>query len=120
MTFSIESNGVNDIVDNNQLFKVDGFKIAILGEIININSLNKEDKFSYKRQEEFFLQFYKKYGFEKLHLLKGHFLIVLFEEQKQKIFIATDHFGSFPFYYSKRSEERRVVRECICGMSTEY
>lgn len=86
------------------IFKLKGIHIAILGEIININSLNKEDKFSFKRQEEFFLQFYKKYGFEKLHLLKGHFLIVLFEEQKQKIFIATDHFGSFPFYYSKEKE----------------
>src|SRR5690554_5768498 len=52
------------------LFK-NGKGVFINGKIINCKSLNQKEGFDYDSQEEFLIQFYEKYAFEKLHELKG-------------------------------------------------
>lgn len=74
------------------------------GEIYNYRELRKNlidrgHQFSSQTDSEVILHGYEEWGGEILQHLKGMFAFAIWDERKQKLFLARDRFGIKPLYY---------------------
>ena len=116
-----------DIDGGNQPFSInnDSYVIMLNGEIYNNfelrNDLEKEGfVFNTDHAEvEVLGALYIKYGEDLLEKLNGMFSLVIYDKQKQQIFIARDRYGIKPLYYYHDnnnfffSSELKVLKEGI-------
>lgn len=84
--------------------------IVFNGEIYNFEELKKElqknHKFQTNCDTEVLIHGYEEWGIETLlKKLVGMFAFVIYDEIKQRIIGARDHFGIKPFYYYKKNKE---------------
>lgn len=84
--------------------------IVFNGEIYNYQKLknkliNKGVVFSTKSDTEVILKLYEKFGSESFKELDGMFAFSIFDQNKNKVFIARDFFGEKPLYYYKNDDK---------------
>ncbi|MFH1453383.1 MAG: asparagine synthase (glutamine-hydrolyzing) [Armatimonadota bacterium] len=78
--------------------------IVCNGEIYNYKELRENlrktgHKFSTNSDTEVILHLYEEYGFDFLNYLRGMFAIAIWDEKKNRLFLARDRFGKKPLYY---------------------
>ncbi len=78
--------------------------LVMNGEIYNFqelqSNLEKRHKFSTKTDTEVVLHLYEDYGEKCVEHLRGMFAFAIWDEKKQKLFIAKDRLGVKPLYYT--------------------
>ena len=79
--------------------------VVFNGEIYNYkelrpNLLAKGHKFKTESDTEGLVHLYEEYGKDMVKYLRGMFAFAIFDSNKNQIFIARDHFGIKPLYYS--------------------
>ncbi len=80
-----------------------GNVVCFNGEIYNFKELKRQligYQFVTNSDTEVILAAYQKWGKDCLNYFKGMFAFALWDEQKQELFCARDHFGIKPFYYA--------------------
>ncbi len=89
--------------------------ITFNGEIYNFqeirNSLTKDHIFKTKSDTEVILHLYEEKGEELLKDLRGMFAFAIWDSEKDKLFIARDHFGQKPLYYWHNGSEFAFASE---------
>ena len=99
------------------MFSMDSkVRIVFNGEIYNHNELRKdlESKgyiFYSRSDTEVILNLYKEYGRNLVGYLRGMFAFIIWDEVKQGIFVARDHFGIKPVYYSDNGNTIRIASQ---------
>ena len=93
-----------DISSGQQPMTFDNCTIVFNGEIYNYIELRKELKkkghqFQTSSDTEVILHMYSEYGSEFVNLLNGMFAFIIYDKNKNEIFIARDHFGIKPLYW---------------------
>ncbi len=78
--------------------------IVFNGEIYNYKELklelqNKGHKFNTTSDTEVILKMYDEYGENCVNQLNGMFAFIIYDKNKNKLFIARDHFGIKPLYF---------------------
>jgi len=75
--------------------------IVFNGEIYNFKEIRKnlENEFISDSDTEVILKAYKKWGKDCLKHFRGMFAFAIWDESKQELFCARDHFGIKPFYF---------------------
>lgn len=92
------------------IFNEDHSKVIIFnGEIYNFQSLRKEliaagHTFSTHADTEVVLHGYEEWGTEVLQKLRGMFAFAIWDQQKQELFGARDHFGIKPYYFAQMND----------------
>ena len=96
-----------DIEHGTQPMRSSDGKITLIynGEIYNYLDLRQElirsgAKFHTFSDTEVILRAYENFGIDCLGKLNGMFAFAIYDERKQMLFAARDHFGIKPFYYS--------------------
>lgn len=84
------------------------------GEIYNYQSLRQDllDKghvFTSHTDSEVILHGYEEYGTDILHKLRGMFAFVIWDRNKESLFLARDHFGIKPLYYSRHTTDGSLL-----------
>jgi asparagine synthase (glutamine-hydrolysing) len=84
------------------------FTIAYNGEIYNYPVLRKDlesrgYQFRSDSDTEAVLYMYQEHGPDCVKLLNGMFSIAIWDEDQQQLFLARDHFGIKPFYYTQQN-----------------
>jgi asparagine synthase (glutamine-hydrolysing) len=85
----------------------DGLVLVFNGEIFNYKELRKElsgESFFSETDSEVLLRAFKMWGKECLQRLNGMFAFAIWDQNKRELFLARDHFGIKPLYYSCRPE----------------
>ena len=87
-------------IDNNT------YTICYNGQLYNTEEIRNELKrhgfnFNGHSDTEILLKAYIHYGYSVVNHLNGIFSFVIWDDNKQELFMARDHFGVKPFYYSK-------------------
>ncbi|MFC2141364.1 asparagine synthase (glutamine-hydrolyzing) [Acidobacteriota bacterium] len=82
--------------------------IVFNGEIYNFMELRKElenqgSKFQTNSDTEVILNGYEAWGLDVIHKLRGMFAFAIYDIAKNHLFVARDHTGIKPFYYSVHS-----------------
>ena len=93
-----------DLSTGQQPMTFNGCTIVFNGEIYNYIELRNELKrkgheFKTTSDTEVILHLYVEYGEDFVNLLNGMFAFIIYEKQKNKLFIARDHFGIKPLYW---------------------
>ncbi|MEO9210115.1 MAG: asparagine synthase (glutamine-hydrolyzing) [Ginsengibacter sp.] len=93
-----------DISSGQQPMKFDNCTIIFNGEIYNYIELREELKkkghyFVTSSDTEVILHMYSEYGSDFVNLLNGMFAFIIYDKNKNKIFVARDHFGIKPLYW---------------------
>lgn len=70
--------------------------ITMDGEIYD----SRKEKVKVNNDPEFCLHLYKKFGEDFVNKLNGSFLVVIWDNQNQKLLIANDRYGTKPLYYA--------------------
>lgn len=96
-------NGAQPISDNRGRFQ-----LVCNGEIYNYKDLKKELElkgydFQTLSDSEVIIYLYQEYGEKLLDKLRGMFAFALWDIESQCLFVARDHSGQKPLYYSKTS-----------------
>ncbi len=65
------------------------------------SQLQSQHQFRTNSDAEIILQLYEKFGAEALNYLNGIFAMVIWDVQRQKLFLARDRLGVKPLYYSQ-------------------
>ena len=92
---------------SNQPFQKDKLVIVFNGEIYNFKELQRNLSKTYKvnfktnSDTEVVLELYKKFGSKCLDQLIGMFSFAIYDLESGKTFIARDHFGIKPLFYTK-------------------
>ena len=86
-------------------FENNTYTIVYNGQLYNTEDLRKELKeegfeFNSHSDTEVLLKSYIHWGYEVVNKLNGIFAFAIWDEQKQELFIARDHFGVKPLYYT--------------------
>ena len=83
---------------------IDGnvYSILFLGNIFNLKNLIADSDLSYSTfsNEEFILRNYVDNNLANLHEFNGSFAFAIWDSIKKELFIARDHMGIKPFYYT--------------------
>lgn len=93
---------IRDLKPNLYPFVYKNYQLIINGEIYNLPQLKKLlPGFVFKTNcdAEIILPLFEKYGTKSFDLLIGMFAIVIFDSQKDIIYLARDKFGEKPLYY---------------------
>ncbi|MDN5217511.1 asparagine synthase (glutamine-hydrolyzing) [Fulvivirgaceae bacterium BMA12] len=105
--FGFRRLSIIDLINGKQpFFSPDRSVILICnGEIFNYKELRKEliakgHVFTSDCDVEVILYLYLEYGVGLLNKLNGQFAFALFDANKQELFLARDHFGICPLFYS--------------------
>src|SRR3989339_1225162 len=105
-----------DLNGGHQPMKDNKKNIAITfnGEIYNYRELKKDliEKghiFSTNSDTEVILKSYIEYGAECPKYLDGMFAFVIWDEEKQSLFMARDRFGKKPLYYAYDENENLIL-----------
>lgn len=85
-------------------FQENNYTITYNGQLYNTEDLRKEltkQGFSFKgySDTEVLLKAYICFGNDVVHKLNGAFAFAIWNEKKQELFFARDHFGIKPFFY---------------------
>jgi len=96
-------NGLNS--ESNQPFEIDGIHLICNGEIFNFKDLIKQhglhDKYQSESDCEIIVHLYLLYGIdETCKLLDGEFAFVLYDSNKDILYIARDHLGIRSLYWN--------------------
>ena len=107
-------NGLDNL--SNQPLIDNGIYLICNGEIFNYKNLIEEYKFNniYKTNSdcEIIIHLYKKFGIEEtLKLLDGEFAFVLYDSNKNKLFISRDHLGIRSLFIGKKYDEIIISSE---------
>ncbi len=85
----------------------DNIFLVVIGSIFNKDELIKNYNKGYSKN--YLINFYKKYGFEKMiSLIDGDFQILVYEIRNNKIEFNNSKFGIFPCYYHSNKDELLV------------
>jgi asparagine synthase (glutamine-hydrolysing) len=91
----------------NQPFHKDDLVIVLNGEIFNYKELQekliKENQVNFKTSSdtEVVLEMYKHFGVKCLDLFIGMFAFAIYNKKNSELFMARDHFGIKPLFYTK-------------------
>ncbi len=91
----------------NQPFHKGDFVIVFNGEIYNYKELQEKLKnekqvvFSTSSDTEVVVEMYKHFGIQCLDFFIGMFAFAIYNKQNSKLFIARDHFGIKPLFYTQ-------------------
>ena len=93
-----------DIECGKQPMTFNNCTIVYNGEIYNYIELSEELKkkghtFQTSSDTEVILHMYSEYGNEFVNLLNGMFAFIIYDKNKNKLFISRDHFGIKPLYW---------------------
>jgi asparagine synthase (glutamine-hydrolysing) len=105
-----------DLVTGHQPMTFDGITIVYNGEIYNYIELRDELKrkghqFQTTSDTEVIIRLYIALGNDFVHILNGMFAFIIYDQKKQKILIARDHFGIKPLYFYKDDEKIAIGSE---------
>jgi len=121
-------NGLNS--QSNQPFEIDGIHLICNGEIFNFKDLIVKYGFEndYKSESdcEIIVHLYKKFGIDKTcKELDGEFAFILYDENKDILYISRDHIGVRSLYWStvenenenddKNNYNEKYEQICICS-----
>lgn len=86
------------------------YALIFNGQIYNKEELKKdleEESFSFisNRDTEILLKAFIHYGYDVVSKLNGAFSFAIWNEKKQELFLARDHFGIKPFFYTIQDKE---------------
>jgi len=92
------------------------YSIVFNGEIYNYRELKvwlkgKGYQFHSKSDTEVLLHLYEEKGPEMVHGLRGMFAFAIWDELKRGLFLARDHFGIKPLYYSHEGRTFRFASQ---------
>ncbi len=100
-----------DLSENaNQPFHKGDLAIVFNGEIYNYKELQtklqteKQVKFITSSDTEVVLEMFKNYGEESLNFLIGMFAFAIYNKEDSDLFLARDHFGIKPLFYTRINE----------------
>ncbi len=88
--------------------------IVFNGEIFNYIELRQklEEKgshfFKTQSDTEVLIHLYEEYGKKMVEMLNGQFAFVIYDERKQILFMARDHYGICPLFYSTKWQGKLV------------
>ena len=107
-------NGLNE--ESNQPFNINGIHLICNGEIFNyknlINKYNLENDYISKSDCEIIIHLYKMFGIEQTcKELDGEFAFILYDENKDELFVARDHIGVRSLFWSFKDNKEY----CICS-----
>jgi asparagine synthase (glutamine-hydrolysing) len=94
---------------SNQPFHKDHLVIVFNGEIYNYKQLQdrlireKQVAFTTTSDTEVVLEMYKHYGTQSLDLMIGMFAFAIYDKKTTALFLARDHFGIKPLFYTHRN-----------------
>ena len=93
-----------------QPMKINEHVITFNGEIYNYKDLRKlleQNGFNFKSTSdtEVLLNSYIFWGKDMLTMIKGMFAFAIWDTKKKKLFMARDHFGKKPLYYSNNGND---------------
>lgn len=82
-----------------------GNSIVFNGEIYNFQALRAEceaagDRFRSQSDTEVILALYRRHGVDCVHRLRGMFAFAIWDEQRQRVFLARDRVGKKPLNYA--------------------
>ncbi len=96
--------------------------IVFNGEIYNYKELQakliseKQVAFKTSSDTEVVLEMFRNYGAESLNYLIGMFTFAIYNKDSHELFIARDHFGIKPLFYTRGSREMKpcltIVTNC--------
>ena len=116
IAFGFNRLSIIDLECGNQPFKKENRTIIFNGEIYNHNELreelNKNNEFTTNSDTEVLLTSYINYEEKCLDKLRGMFAFIIYDEVKDIMFGARDHFGIKPLYY--------VNNDKFIAFSSEY
>lgn len=116
IAFGFNRLSIIDLECGNQPFKKENRTIIFNGEIYNHNELreelNKNNEFTTNSDTEVLLTSYINYEEKCLDKLRGMFAFIIYDEVKDIVFGARDHFGIKPLYY--------VNNDKFIAFSSEY
>ena len=108
IAFGFNRLSIIDLECGNQPFKKENRTIIFNGEIYNHNELraelNKSNEFTTNSDTEVLLTSYINYEEKCLDKLRGMFAFIIYDEVKDIVFGARDHFGIKPLYYINNDE----------------
>ncbi|MBU2593437.1 MAG: asparagine synthase (glutamine-hydrolyzing) [Candidatus Edwardsbacteria bacterium] len=92
------------------------YTIVFNGEIYNYRELRQRlaaqgQKFISSSDTEVLLALYAQMGAGMLDSLRGMFALAIWDEQKKELFLARDHFGIKPLYYSRQGKYFRFASQ---------
>ena len=101
---------------SNQPFKIDNLVIVFNGEIYNFKEIKSElekkgYQFTTESDTEVILQSYVEWGDECVKKFVGMFAFVIYDRDKQSLFIVRDRIGVKPLYYYLTSEKLIIASE---------
>ncbi len=107
----LSSNGAQPMVFSNE-----SLCITFNGEIYNYRELRTElvgkgRLFKTDSDTEVLLHMYAEYGFDMLDKLCGMFAFAIWDKKKQGVFLARDHLGIKPLYYSDSGKTFRFASQ---------
>ena len=90
--------------------------IVFNGEIYNYQMLRKDlvargHTFRTRSDTEVIVHLYEEYGLKCLDRLRGMFAFALWDQRRQRLFVARDRMGIKPVYYSQESKTIRFASE---------
>ena len=116
IAFGFNRLSIIDLECGNQPFKKENRTIIFNGEIYNHNELRaelkKSNEFTTNSDTEVLLTSYINYEEKCLDKLRGMFAFIIYDEVKDIVFGARDHFGIKPLYY--------VNNDKFIAFSSEY
>ena len=116
IAFGFNRLSIIDLEGGNQPFEKEKRTIIFNGEIYNHNELREElignNEFTTNSDTEVLLTSYINYGEKCLDKLRGMFAFIIYDEVKDIVFGARDHFGIKPLYY--------VNNDDFIAFSSEY
>lgn len=116
IAFGFNRLSIIDLEGGNQPFEKEKRTIIFNGEIYNHNELREElignNEFTTNSDTEVLLTSYINYGEKCVDKLRGMFAFIIYDEVKNIVFGARDHFGIKPLYY--------VNNDDFIAFSSEY
>ena len=108
IAFGFNRLSIIDLECGKQPFEKEKRTIIFNGEIYNHKELREElinnNEFSTNSDTEVLLTAYINYGEKSLDKLRGMFTFIIYDEVKDMVFGARDHFGIKPLYYINNEE----------------
>jgi asparagine synthase (glutamine-hydrolysing) len=91
-------------------------RVVFNGEIYNYRELRRNlqsqgHRFHSDSDTEILLYAYREYGQAMVHRLRGMFAFALWDEDRQGLLIARDHFGIKPLYYHDDGQTLRIASQ---------
>jgi asparagine synthase (glutamine-hydrolysing) len=117
LTLGFRRLSILDLTDaaNQPLYSPDGNVVLVFnGEIYNFQEIRKElqqvgYQFYTTSDSEVLLNSYLHFGVEILSKLRGMFAFCIWDKERDIQFIARDHFGIKPLYYSQNTTDQTIL-----------